>query len=479
MRICLFMSTILRIARNSGYLLFGRVATKIISFLILLYIARHLGPADFGNFSFAFAFIYFFQFIPDMGVHNVLVREISKHPETSNVLIGNATILKTVLSIIAFILAISVVYFLDYPQHIKNALYIASFGLLRTSLGAYGVIYETNLKMEYSVVFSVASRFFFLVAVFAGIYNQLSLSYFVLVSVAADYIHNIFMYLFSKKFVIPLFKLNVSLLRSLLKDSLPIAIASVFTMIYFRIDVVMLQFMKSSIDVGYYSAAYRFTEALVFIPSVFMTSVFPLMSKYFKSSPSSFNLAYTRSFKYLLASSIFLSTFSTIFSEEIISFIYGNEFNNSVIVLQILIWATAVMFINILLSFTYIASDNQKMIAKISAFAALFNVFMNLILITIFSYVGAAFATLLTEMIVMVFGIYWVHKNLVRSSLTREILYSSLGALPLLFFLYSIKTYDLILLSPLSVFIYLGILYYIGWIDSYDKENLKKLLKLK
>ncbi|AFV22941.1 polysaccharide biosynthesis protein [Methanolobus psychrophilus R15] len=473
------MSTILKIARNSGYLLFGRVATKIISFLILLYIARYLGPEEFGTFSFAFAFIYFFGFIPDMGVHNVLVREISKKPEDASILIGNATILKVILSFVAFVLSLSTIYFLDYPSHIESTLYIASLGLLITSVSAYGVIYETKLKMEYSVFFSIASRIFFLIAVYAGIYYNQSLGYFVLASIVSDLIHNLLMYLFSKRFVVPSFKLNTALLKNIMLEALPIAVASVFTMIYFRIDVVMLQFMKSNIAVGYYSAAYRLTEALVFVPSVFMTSVFPLMSQYYKSSHTNFTQSYIRSFKYLLASGLFLAVLATTFAEWIISFMYGTEYNNSVTVLRILIWATAVMFINILLSFTYISSNNQKMIAKISAFAAFLNVIMNASLIPHYSYNGAAIATLLTEMIVMVFGIYWIYKNVINVPLTRELSYPLFGAFSVSVFLFGLGQYNMLVLCPFSVPLYVGILYYTGWIDSYDIKAFNKIFRLK
>lgn len=473
------MSTILKIARNSGYLLFGRVATKIISFLILLYIARYLGPEDFGIFSFAFAFIYFFGFIPDMGVHNVLVREISKKPEDANILIGNATILKSILSLIAFILSLSIIYFLDYSVHIAKSLYLASFGLLITSLSAYGVIYETKLKMEYSVLFSIVSRLFFLLAIYAGVYYNQPLGYFVLSSIVSDLIHNLLMYLFSKKFVTPCFKLDSLLLKNIMSEAIPIAVASVFTMIYFRIDVVMLQFMKSTIAVGYYSAAYRLTEALVFLPSVFMTSVFPLMSRYYNSSPSKFVTSYVRSFKYLLASGLFLAVIITVFSNWIILFMYGSEYNNSTMVLRILIWATAVMFVNILLSFTYISSNNQKMIAKISAFAAFLNVVMNAILITYYSYNGAAIATLITELIVMIFGLRWIYKNLINVSIVKEMISPMLGALCVYTFLYASVHYGLLILCLLSFPLYVIILYLTGWVDSYDKKVFRKLIKRK
>ncbi|WP_048043606.1 oligosaccharide flippase family protein, partial [Methanosarcina mazei] len=145
------MSTVKRIVKNSGFLLVSRVVTKVISFFILLYIARYLGPADFGKYSFAFAFIYFFSFIPDLGIHQILVREAAKDQKIMDKLIGNATIVKSFLSVLAFLLCCLVISITDYPSSTKNAVYIAALGLLATSISGFGVVYEVKLRMDYSI----------------------------------------------------------------------------------------------------------------------------------------------------------------------------------------------------------------------------------------------------------------------------------------------------------------------------------------
>ena len=100
------MQTIKDIVRNSGFLLLSGVATNILSFFALLYIARYLGPENYGLYTFVFAFIYFFTFIPDMGVHQILVREAAKEPEKAGKLIGNGVIMQISLSLVALFLAI-------------------------------------------------------------------------------------------------------------------------------------------------------------------------------------------------------------------------------------------------------------------------------------------------------------------------------------------------------------------------------------
>lgn len=474
------MSTIRKATRNTCFILLSRVITKVISFFILMYIARYLGPTDYGKFSFSFAFVYFFSFIPDLGVHNILVRESAKDPENSGKIIGNATIVKIFLSFLALSLAFSVIYIIDYPASTKIALYIASLGLLADSISAFGIIYETKLRMEYSVLFSVSSRIFFLIFVMLAIAKNLTLTTFVFVSVASDFVHNLLMLFFSKKFVKVKFDFDFSIAKNILVEALPIALASVFSLIYYRVDVMMLSFMKDDIAVGIYSASYRITEALTFIPAAYMTSAFPLMSRYFRDSHEKFSRIYIKSFKYLFTTGLMLAILIIFNSDYIIIHMYGQEYQNSIVVLKILMGATTIMFVNNLICFTYVASGNQHVIAKITAVAALLNVILNLVLIPSNSFVGASIATFSTELLLMIFGIFWIKRNLISETLFYEIASPLVGAFVTSILLFSLKPYlGTIASSLLSVASFTGILLLLRWFGSEEKELIMKIVNAK
>ncbi len=223
-----------------------------------------------------------------MGVHQILVREAAKEPEKAGKLIGNGTIMQICLSLVALFLAFVIINIINFPESTKNALYIATLGLLISGTGAFGIIYEVKLKMEYSLMFNLANRIVFLILIFLAISNHWGLNFLILASVLATLTHNLLMVLFAKKLVKVSFEIDLPLMKQLLKEAIPIAIASVFTIIYFRIDVIMLSFLRGDAEVGLYSAAYRLTDALVFLPTVLTTSTFPLMSKYYKDSFDSF-----------------------------------------------------------------------------------------------------------------------------------------------------------------------------------------------
>ena len=471
------MQTIKDIARNSGFLFLNGIVTNILSFFALLYIARYLGPEKYGMYTFAFAFIYFFSFIPDMGIHQILVREAAKEPEKAGKLIGNGTIMQICLSLVALFLAFVLINVINFPPSTKSALYIASLGLLITGTGAYGIIYEAKLRMEYSLLFNLANRIVFLVFIFLAIANNLELNVFIFASVLATFIHNLLMILFAKKLVNVSFDVDISLMKQLVKEAIPIAIASVFTVIYFRIDVLMLSFLRGNIEVGFYSAAYRLTEALVFLPTVITTSTFPLMSKYYKDSFDSFSFAYTRTFKYLFATGLLIAVLVTFASDKIIFLAYGLKYQSSAIALQILIWSTAIMFITTLISTTCVSSGNQQIVSKRALLAALLNVILNLILIPWIGYIGAAIATVLSTFGAMMFSLFWIRKNLLHENLLKEAISPLIGACVISLFIVLFRSYvDILFLSAISIPVYAAVLYFTGWIDSVDKNLFLKLI---
>jgi O-antigen/teichoic acid export membrane protein len=194
------------------------------------------------------------------------------------------------------------------------------------------------------------------------------------------------------------------------------------------------------------------------------------MSKYFKDSFDSFTYTYVRTFKYLFAAGLMIAVLVTFASERIILIFYGPEYQNSVIALQILIWATAITFISVLISSTCVSSGNQQIISKTAILAAFLNVILNLILIPSAGYVGAAVATVLSVSGSMLFGLLWIHRNLLHGNPLKGTISPIVGALVISLLIILLRPYvDILFLCIISVPVFAAVLYITGWIDSDDK----------
>lgn len=172
------MSTIDKVAKNTGVLLVGNLLFRLISLVVVIYLAKYLGVDEFGKYNFVFAYIAFFGIVIDFGLSEILVREMSRDAESMAKMLGNAYIIKIILSIFSILLSISIISLMDYPVDTTTYVYLISFTLLFISFSDNcRSVYQTTLKMEYDIVAKLiskivsASLIFFIIAMHGTLYQ--------------------------------------------------------------------------------------------------------------------------------------------------------------------------------------------------------------------------------------------------------------------------------------------------------------------
>jgi len=434
----------------------GNVIFRLVSLFVIIYLARYLGTAGFGKYSFVFAYLAFFGIITDLGLQQILVREMAREPSTAPVLIGNAYFIRLLLTVFAVGLAIVIITLLQYPDDTTLYIYIASFTLLFVSFSDfYATIFQANLAMEYHVIAKLAFKFVSAGLILWIIFSHGTLVQVMIVLVFSEGIKTLLSYLFSRKFVRPSFAIDFGLWRYLLKECLPLALTSVIVILYFRIDVIMLSMMKGDDAVGIYSAAYRLCDPFSLIPYALMMSLFPLMSRYFKTSEDKLIRTYTVAFKYLVIIALPIVMGTMLVADKVILLVYGAPFADSSSVLQILIWAVMFGMLHTIFSNTLIAIDRQQSITVSMAFCAGVNIVLNFMLIPVLSYNGAAIATVISTIVYSAFVFYFVSKHLRTIPIHKILVKPVIGVLFMGVFTYYLAYLSSFLLIPLAAGVYL------------------------
>jgi O-antigen/teichoic acid export membrane protein len=202
------------------------------------------------------------------------------------------------------------------------------------------------------------------------------------------------------------------------------------------------------------------------------------MSRYYIHSEKHINFIFERSFKYLLAIAIPLGVGTTVLADRIILYIYGADFSQSTIALQILIWSEVLIFLNVVFGNLLNSINRQIIVTKQTMLAAALNIALNLVLIPRYSYVGASVATVSTELFAFFFLLYFVSKmgyRLPKSMIASffKILCASLIMYLFLDIFYWIYLFPLILLASV---IYIVIVYLLGILDNEDLYLMRQLL---
>jgi len=463
-----------KIFKNSGSILLGNVIKGIVGLVISIILARYLGVDKFGIYNYVFTLIYFFAIIPNLGMNSILTREISVDRTKAKVLLSNALSLKLLLSLFAIALLSIVIVFLKGAGYTSKLVWIASIGLLFNLHTIYESMFKVDLRMYYPILSNIIKSILYGLFVVFVIYINAGLTQIIIASIIAGFISLAIMIKWSNSYfpIVPAFDFRV--FKYLLKESWPLALSTLFVVIYIRIDVVMLEFIKGFSAVGSYSAAYRLTEALNIIPVACMGSLFPLMSRYAKKDKKVFSHLCYLGLKYMFIIIIPILIGTTLFSNRFIA-LYGAKFMTSAVTLSILIWSSFFMFLNIVLINALIAIGMQKIDAIISGVLIFINIILNLFLIPKFSYNGAGLATVATEMFGFFVMAYLVFK-IIKIKLNKlDILKILLANFTLFFYLKLVSGFNIFFIVPSSIIIYFIFIYFLKVFGD-DYKNLKQIL---
>lgn len=464
--------SVIRIIKNIGALATGEVITRILSLILIIYIARFLGDTGFGRYSFAFAFTSLFLVLVDPGINSVVIRDVSRAKKIAGKYLGNIIILRSLLSLIAFFFIVIVINLMDYPDETKLAVYIVGIYTIMTSFSQLTrSVFRAFEKMEYEALLNIIERLIFVSLGIVVLLKGFGLIEVVLVFLVAGAANILLSFIVTgRKFAIPKLEIDIELWKYLVKEGLPFGAAFIFITIYIKADTVLLSIMKGDAAVGWYNAAYQIPMAATLISAAMMESVFPAFSNLFRSSKEALSIAYEKSFRFLSIIAIPIAMGVTILSDKIIFSLYGKGFENSVFILRILVWFIIFEFMSYLLYIT-LASINKQRINTISTcICASLNVILNLLLIPQFSLMGAAIVKIITYAFLFLMNFYFISKYLYRVSLFKTLYKPIIAGMAMGIILLFLKDMALLISVPVSGLFYIVFLYII---NGFSKEELK------
>jgi O-antigen/teichoic acid export membrane protein len=369
---------------------------------------------------------------------------------------------------------------MSYPADITTYVYIASFTLLFISFSDfYRTIFEANLRMGYNVFARMAFKVVSAGLILWIIFSHGTLIDIMIALVFSESIKTLLNYLFSRKFVRPQFEIDFGLWKHLLKESLPLAMTSVFWVIYYQTDKIMLSMMMDDASVGIYSAAYKLCDPFLLIPSALMISLFPIMSTSFKTSQDRLIKSYKLGLRYLLIIMLPIVIGITLLSAKIILLIYGTEFAYSATVLQILIWSILFGSINSVLLTLLVSIDRQKLNMLSTGIGAIANIALNFFLIPTLSYNGAAIATVGTTVLLFAACFYFVSKHLEVLPVHKILIKPVIGSLIMAAFVYYFIDANIALLVLSAAAVYLVALFALKTFTMEDIAIVKKIVSRK
>jgi O-antigen/teichoic acid export membrane protein len=455
----------------------------VFSFFFLMYTTRYLGSEKYGILSFAIAFASITIFLADIGISNVIVRDIARDRAKIQKYFGNSILLKIILAIITLVSTIAIGFELHYPSSTMQIVFIITLSLIFVSFsGIITSITSATEVMEYnslgSIIFNITMLIFALLAIHLGV-DVYGFAYVYMISsiiLVGYYVAVVAL----GKIPLPKWNVDLELWKYMVKEAIPFGLSSVFLRIYYSIDIIMISFMISNPNeaMGWYNAAYRMVLILAFIPVTFLGSIYPIMSNYYVTSDKYLGFMFERSFKYLMVLAIPIGVGTTILGDRLIFLIYGPDFAPSTIALQILIWSEVLIFLNSVFGYLMNSINRQMIVARQTMIATALNIALNLVLIPQYSYVGASVATVTTQLFAFSFLMYFASKEGYRlpKHMIIHLFKIIFACFIMVLFIQLFNGLSIFLLIFMAIIVYFIIIILTGVTDKVDIQMARQLM---
>lgn len=401
------------IFKNTFWLMLAEGISKGLMFFLTILIARYLGAEGYGVFSFVFAFVALFAVIADFGLSTLTIREVARDKSLAKKYIDNIAVIKLILGVITFILIIIAAQFLNKTPEVRTLIYLAGIWIIIQNFTQFfQSIFRAFEKMQYEALSKIIYSCLLFGIAFFAIWQNLEIKAIIQSYIYASLIAFIFtLILIRKNFTKFWTKIDFDFWKGLLKEAWPFLLSSIFFMVYFKIDTVMLGMLSTNKEVGIYNAAYIIYAGIFILPEIITISFFPKMSETYKKNREIFKKIFFNFRNTLIILSLPLFALLFFWNNLIINFFYNQEYQGSILILKIL----SIILLFRLFTYSYgwflTSTDEQKQKVKSQGICALVNIILNYFLIIKYHAIGAAVATLITELVLLNFYYFYFRKK--------------------------------------------------------------------
>ena len=390
-----------KVVRNVVWAVTGKVVTLLGGLLVGIFVARYLGPEQYGLMSYVMSYVALFQVLASFGMDQIEIREESKTPEEKDKIIGTAFALKIGFAAITIGLVCLTAWLFEADSFTQWMIMLYSLSMVMNS---FGVIrnYFTSLVWNEYVVKTEISR----TLIGAGIKVVLLLLHAPLVwFIAATLFDTVLIaggYLVSYRSKIDSIRkwqFDKETAKYLIKQSFPLLLSGAAVVVYQKIDQVMLGNMLDKETVGYYAVAAAFISIIGFIPTVLSQTVTPLLVQAHTQDKEDYRQKAQLFMNISTWVIIVICILVCLLAYPLIRYTYGTQYLTAIPILQITIFKEIGYAQSQCTGVMMISEGIQKYVAIRNVMGCIVCVIFNLIFIPLWGVYGAAICSVITSIV--------------------------------------------------------------------------------
>jgi O-antigen/teichoic acid export membrane protein len=401
------MRLAVKVAYNTLAQLSGKIVGTVLGLATVGVMTRYLGQQGFGEYTTIITFASIFAIIADLGLTLVSTQLLNRNGAKVDEAVGNLLGFRLMSAVLIIGLAPAVIWFFPYSSIIKSGVVIASWAYLFFSCNQIFVsLLQKELKTQLVAITEVSSRLLLLGAVVAAAWLDWGLDGILFGMIASNVLTVIMYYIFCRKLAKIRLKFDWSFWKEIISRSWPMLTTIVLNLIYLKADIFILSLIRTQSEVGIYGVAYKVVDVVVTLPFLFAGLVLPILVKHWSAGDKDkFKFVAQKVFDVNVLAAWPLLIGGWLLAKPAIVLVAGKDFAVSGDILKILLPAIAVVFFSCFFTHIIISMEAQKKLIKFYLITALTAVPMYFYLINRFSYWGAAWGTVYSETLILIFAV--------------------------------------------------------------------------
>jgi len=381
---------------NSVWLLADKLSKLFPGILVLALLARHLGPQEFGIWSYAVALTTIIGTVAILGMDKIAVKELITGQNSQPVTVSTVIFMRIMAALCCMLISILIVVVTRPQQPVYlYCTFFSSFTILFQSFDVLDYFYQVKNSIRTVIIPKVSVFILFCIIKTILILADGSLLAFLWVSVLELLVtYSIILWKYHREYASAAFsKINFQLAARLLKQCTPLIYSSVLVVLFIKIDLLLLDYMSSATTLGNYVVAARISELWYALPTVIATAMLPGLIRKKEENPVAYHESLETWIRLSCWLSIGIAVFITLSSSFIIGLLYGQAYVSAPRILRIHIWACIPVFISVVVVQYLFVEGKYHLFVYGNAAGLLVNVAVNLWLIPAMAGIGAAIAT--------------------------------------------------------------------------------------
>lgn len=383
---------------NASWLIGGKVIQMVLSLLVGVLTARYLGPGNYGLINYGTAYVSFFTALCTLGLNSVIIKDFVDHPDEQGKTIGSAIVMRLVSSVLSVIMILGVVSFVDRDEPLTIAVVLlCSVGLIFHIFETFNFWFQAQYKSKITalatlIAYVIMSAYKIILLILGKDVRWFAFA------TSVDYIVvAVFLYVVYRKYKGQRLSFSKRKSVSLLKNSYHYIFSSMMVAIYAQTDKLMLKQMLNETEVGYYATAAAVCGMWTFVLQAVIDSLLPSILRLYGKDQEGFERKNRQLYAIVFYVSVGVSFMFLLLGDFVIEILYGNAFLPSVDVLKVVTWYTAFSFLGVARNAWIVSEGKQKYLKYMYGCAAILNVILNFLFIPVLGSVGAALASLVTQ----------------------------------------------------------------------------------